>query len=256
MLYNHYFQEIEKFDGEFTDLHQKIWNKHLEYFTNTFMPNCMRNNCLPDQVLAEQKESDEAKEMKSIVSSSVRSCLASYYKVAGTGNTSLFAKEDSQTTTLKLLNNICQHQLTMVSVFRQIHSYFKGTFYTENGINISQEMQRSFIGHLFNSLKESPTLLSYLNLAMKIEKTISISSGVDVCSEEYKSERTRIHWTIKNADMSVDSVAFADVSTKNTLPSVIYGIYNPLSAKNDSVPNNNSADSPLTELPSVYIGKW
>jgi serine/threonine protein kinase len=203
-LYNHYFQALEQFDSEFAEIHEQIWQSHLEYFTNTFMPIAMRKNCTQPQLVEDAKVPAESQEMIAIVSHSVSLCIKGYISKDGFGF--FAATTDQQTIALSILKDVCHQQLSLTSIFRHIQTYCVGTFYEENGLSISKKMQQAFIGFLFNSLKERPTFLSYLNLAMKISKTISVDSEVNACSEEFAEQRILIHQTIKNATINDEEI--------------------------------------------------
>ncbi|CDZ76103.1 Serine/threonine-protein kinase StkP [Legionella massiliensis] len=214
-LYNHYFSEIEKFDGEFAEMHQNIWASHLTYFESTFMPICMRENCHPSQIFAEAKISHQVFEMCGVVSKSVELCLAKYNSDS-TGSLSLFTPvKDAQSDALVLLESVCQKQLTLTSVFRQIQSYFKGSFEVGEGISIKRTMQLSFIGHFFNVLKDNPVLLSHLNLTLKIDSTI----GIDCCNESGISVNLSLLQKMKSST-DAEELHVQEAPESNQLPKV------------------------------------
>ncbi|HIC7358120.1 TPA: Dot/Icm T4SS effector kinase LegK4 [Legionella pneumophila] len=198
-LYNHYFKAIEEFDKEFAGLHEKIWQEHLAYFRMTYMPVCMRNDCLPHQFVSMEEVSLEVKEMIDIVSTAVKNCIGEH-KVKRTGDMGLFLSIPSeQTKALDILSKVCQQQVSLTAIFRQIQAYFKGTFETEEGIIINREMQLKFIAYFFDVLKESPTLLSQFNLTLRIENTI----GVHQC-ELRSSKRKELFLEIKKTSIAAN----------------------------------------------------
>ncbi|MBA2711661.1 MAG: protein kinase family protein [Tatlockia sp.] len=199
-LYNLYFEALMEFDEEFTEIHREIWKNHLAYFTNIYMPLAMRKHCQGTQLSEQSTTSHEATEMISIVSNSINSCLTNYTTQIGYG---FFAGSvDQQTIALSILKDVCQQQNTVTSIFRHIQAYCVGSFYNENNMNVSKKMQQSFLGFLLNSLKEKPTFLSYLNLAMNFEKTVSVDPKMDACSPEFEEQRNIIHLTIKHATIN------------------------------------------------------
>ncbi len=198
-LYNHYFKAIEEFDKEFAEAHEKIWQEYLAYFRMTYMPVCMRSHCLPHQVPSIEDISSEVKEMLEIVSKSVKNCLEEH-KVKRTGDMGLFLSTPcGQTKALEVLSHVCQQQVGLTAIFRQIQAYFKGTFETEEGIIINREMQLKFIAHFFDVLKENPTLLSQFNLTLRIENTI----GVHQC-ELGSSKQKELFLEIKKTSIAAN----------------------------------------------------
>ncbi|HIG0328332.1 TPA: Dot/Icm T4SS effector kinase LegK4 [Legionella pneumophila] len=198
-LYNHYFRAIEEFDKEFAGIHEKIWQEHLAYFRMVYMPVCMRNDCLPHQFASMEQVSLEVKEMIDIISTAVKNCIAEH-QVNRTGDMGFFLSIPSQQMkALEILSKVCEQQVSLTAIFRQIQAYFKGTFETEEGIIINREIQLKFIAHFFDVLKERPTLLSQFNLTLRIENTI----GVHQC-ELGSCKRNEIFLELKKTSIAAN----------------------------------------------------
>lgn len=225
-LYNLYFRSIEQIDKEFQIIHQQIWTNHLTYFADIYMPLGMREFCLPAQI-EKVVISEDATEMSNLIEQSVIDCTHQERRFSSSSSARFFSSVSTvepKFIILESLNAICKEQISFISIVRSIQSFY--------GMSKDPEVWEPFIRCLLDKLKESPTLLSHLNLRINSSTTISCSDNFNLTLklllasslssknidelERHEESLSTVHKTILLGMRPEESVAHEDGFSRNT----------------------------------------
>jgi hypothetical protein len=208
-LYNIYFKTVGKFDHEFTELREQTWENYLDYFESDYIPLCMNDFCEETLVLSHP----EVDILQQIINKSIDNCIQ-YHAQNNTTNLNFLPPQSPDSVVLSQLKERCSEQSSVPGIMVQLQKYFAGE-YTTLSSNMHKFENHSYIRFFIDILKDYPQILAHLNIGLKLDSPLIISSNSEIFSSSFKTECFKIHKMLREESVTGCSEELQSLGMKN-----------------------------------------